>query len=94
MPSIFDEVKGSENRAKYKEKSIFSYISEVHPIFDEVKVTKNPRNHQRFRGNSLLGLQISVFAGDVLDARAGLVGVQVVVAYDQSAGVTPVQILE
>ena len=39
-------------------------------------------------------LQVGVFAGDVVDAGARLVGVQVVVAYDQGAGVAPVKIFE
>lgn len=35
----------------------------------------------------LLGLQVGVFAGDVLETRAGLVRVEVVVAYDEGLGV-------
>jgi len=37
---------------------------------------------------------MSVLLGDILDAGTLLQGVQVVVAYDQGAGVTPVDIFE
>jgi hypothetical protein len=43
---------------------------------------------------TLFRLQIRILAGDVLDAGTRLVGVQVVVAYDHGAGVTPVEIFE
>ena len=42
----------------------------------------------------LLRLQVCVLFSDVLDAGTRLQGVQVVVPYDQGAGVTPVKIFE
>ena len=42
----------------------------------------------------LFRLYVSILAGDALDAGARLQGVQVVVAYNHGAGVTPVEIFE
>ena len=42
----------------------------------------------------LLGLQVGVFAGDVLDAGAGLVRVEVVVAYDEGLRIAAVEVFE
>ena len=42
----------------------------------------------------LLRLQVGILAGDVVDAGARLLRIEVVMAYDQGAGITPVQIFE
>ena len=47
--------------------------------------------HPPFR---LFRLQVGIFAGDVVDAGTGLVGVQVVMTYDQGAGITPVKVFK
>ena len=63
----------------------------------------DPPYHQRYGGfffdnlGDLLlpsGVQVGVLTGDVGDAGAGLLRVQVVVTYDQGAGVAPVKVLE
>ena len=46
------------------------------------------------RAFDLFRLQVGILAGDVVDAGARLVGVQVVVAYDHGTGVAPVKIFE
>ena len=67
-------------------------------------IKKNERKHHLFifliipsrlaGAYSLFRFYVGVFAGDVLDAGAGFVGVQIVVAYNHGAGVAPVQNLE
>ena len=45
-------------------------------------------------GMILFRLQVGILAGDVVDAGTGLLRVQVVMTYDEGAGITPVKVFK
>ena len=45
-------------------------------------------------GDLLLGLYVGVLSGDIGDAGAGLLGIEIVMTYDQGLWITPMQVFE
>ena len=67
---------------------------QLYPVESALVQTPSSSPLLRGRTNWLLWLQVSEFSGDILDARAILLRIQVVMTYDQGFRIAPVQIFE